>query len=425
MTTDLITTETVRIGKLVYKGDGLGRLPSGEVVFVPWSAPEDELSVDVLPDTKPRRGEIRQIQTPSPDRVIAKCSVFGICGGCQWQHITPEAQRRWKREIVAESLSRIGKLPDVAVQDVMPAGDWHYRNNAQWVIGEENGRLVPGYFMAASHEMTPFDHCWIIPDELNAIADALEESLPVNAGINAVQPRINEEGEMLLVLSGENPDQEALSTWAEELMDAHDPLRGIVLETGRGRVVLAGDDHLVYTLSGLEFRVSAGSFFQTNTAGAELMLGVLNGWLGEGTDSLVDLYAGVGTFAVALHRKAKTLLGVESESEAILDFQENLKRNRITNVQVRSGDVRQVLNHLKQRFETAIVDPPRAGCAKEVLNWLTERVSRQLIYISCDPTTLARDLAKLTADGWKIQTVQPVDLFPQTYHIETLVLLSR
>lgn len=431
-----MTTELIKIEKLVYGGDGLGRLASGEVIFVPWSAPGDQLKVQRLPQTsksaKIVKGQIEEIIEPAPERVEPKCSVFGQCGGCQWQHITPAAQRDWKRQIVQESLTRLGKLPDVPVLETL--GDdghsWNFRNRVQWEVQRDpqTSTYQLGYFKAQSHDVIAFDTCWIIPDSLNKLANWIQQQLQQQPKAGKLIKRIevmqNANEQLLLSVHGD-----LSSELLHPLVQAFPQIVGIVLLDPEQKFatphVLWGEDHLAETISGRDYTVSAGSFFQTNRHATELILNILAQWMISDAETLLDLYAGVGLFSIHFHEKFKRVLAVESADSAIKDGEENCQRQGITNIQWLSGDAVKVLNATKEKLDLAIIDPPRAGCSPAVLTWLNEHITRQLLYVSCDPTTLARDLKTLVAAGWRIDAVQPIDMFPQTYHVETIVNLVR
>jgi 23S rRNA (uracil1939-C5)-methyltransferase len=439
----------LNIDKLVYGGDGLGRHSEGEVLFVPWSAPGDRLSVLREPGTqKPAKGRIAEILTPSPERTQPLCDVFGICGGCQWQHMNVPSQRAWKRNIVLESLARIGKLGDVPVAETIGSDDdaWRYRNRVQWEIepdGEEwdtpgngTGGHRLGYHQAQSHDVVEFSDCRIMPEPLNQLALWLRETLQggqqggggeMASGLLRVEAFENAKGEILLSLHGER--KSALRTLAESAQEQFPQIVGVVhfdtaFKFPKGRPIL-GEGFLTEKLAGKTFRVSAGSFFQTNRSGAEKLTALLQSWLPDDTRSLLDLYAGVGTFALCLHDKAKRVVAIESSETAMADARENIRRNNVRNVELKTGDAKRVLATLKDRFEAAVIDPPRSGCPPEVLSWLNQHVQKHLLYVSCNPTTLARDLKTLVGQGWVIEAVQPIDMFPQTYHVETLVHLVK
>ncbi len=428
------------IDKLVYGGDGLARTSEGEVLFVPWSAPGDVVEAQKMAGSvKPPRAKLESLLTASADRVEPTCSVFGTCGGCQWQHLSIESQRLWKRNIVEESLRRIGKLPDVPVLDTIgsdPSG-WESRNRVQWEIElagdsfSEKPAYRLGYYQAQSHDVVEFDRCHVMPGPLNTLAAGLrhwaQENPTLASGLLRVEAMISPEQDILLVLEGENNAQ--LKGFAEDWLTRFPQVKGICHKDPAKKQasprLLAGHSALRFSLAGKQYQVSAGSFFQTSYAGAEKLLSVLDQWLPEKSASLLDLYAGVGLFSIHFHDRASVVMAIESSKSALADAQESLTLNEILNVALHPGDARQVMRQLKQKFEVAILDPPRSGCQPEVLDWLSTHVTQQLLYVSCNPTTLARDVKTLVANGWKLEVVQPIDMFPHTYHVESIAKLTR
>jgi len=407
-----MSIETVNIEKLIYGGDGLARLASGQIAFVPFSIPDESCQIDVkLPSKKALKGKLVVVDTPSPNRIEPRCSVFGKCGGCQWQHIAPQTQADWHQKIVSESLARIGKLKDIHVTPIAlnEAHAWGYRNNAQWVMDAAGN---PGYYASGTHDVVAFDHCHIIPDAMNQLAKALTGI----TGVDEITVRQNHAGEILLVII------------SDELVIANlknlPPLKGIIIVDNEGNVrEIEGEAHLIEKLGTYEFQVSWQSFFQTNTHKATETLDILKSWLTP-MNSLVDLYAGVGTWSIALSEFFEEITLVESHPMAVTDAEVNLaKANMMDKSTLFEGDVESSLEHLPETVDVSLVDPPRAGCTPAILDWMAAYTKQAIIYISCDPTTLARDLARLTAAGWRIETVQPIAMFPQTYHIETLVKL--
>lgn len=416
--------DTLQIGieKLVYGGDGLGRLESGEVIFVPWSAPGDKLEIARLSGKqKPAKGQIIQTVSPGPERQQPPCSVFGTCGGCQWQHITPAAQREWKRKIVQESLERLGKLKDINVLPTIGSDEtaWHYRNRVQWEVRDG----VLGYHGVDPQAIVRFDHCWNIPEDLNKLADWLAADFREDppGGITRFETFINSDNQILLSLYGE-PD-EYHKPFSQSLREEFPNVLGLVyLPEGE---ILSGEGSITETVAGKRYQVSAGSFFQTNRLATEALLSVMEEMLEPQLNGLLDLYAGVGVFALHFKDRASRILAIEGSERAMTDAAENCRTHHAEHVSLKTGDVQKVLRELRDDFGTAIIDPPRTGCQPEILTWLSKHIMTQLIYVSCNPTTLARDLKILTEAGWRVESVQPIDMFPQTYHIETVVNLRR
>jgi 23S rRNA (uracil1939-C5)-methyltransferase len=446
------SSATVAIDRLVYGGDGLGRLPSGAVVMAPFTVPGETVTIQ-WEETKPgKRFFLGQLaappESPSPDRMAPRCSVFGECGGCQWQHLSYDAQLNWKREIVQESLQRIGKLRDVPVQPTIgtsegPESAWHYRNKVHWVVSPKaDGGWTVGYHPLKSHDVIGFEHCHIIPPAWTDLAHFLEQALPARIGWTGIQVQTNAEGQWLLRLEAtqhEEPMDSEVSlldeSFQRQLTESFPAIHGgVVAFYGKHTIQelpLFGESFLWQTLGDKRFRLSSDSFFQVNTPMTLKLLECVDRILSQQTAAggplpvLLDAYAGVGLFAIWLARNAQRVLAIESAPSALGDAQENLLANQCQHIELLPGKVETVLAALDEPVPIALLDPPRAGCSEPVLDWLTRHVTERIIYVSCDPTTLARDLKHLVAAGWQIDTVQPFDLFPQTYHVETVTTLTR
>jgi 23S rRNA (uracil1939-C5)-methyltransferase len=426
---DLERIEDITIQQLVYGGEGLARLPDGRVVFVPFSAPQDHVTLGLDPAVKkPLRGHIQEVVQPSPERITPACSVFGTCGGCQWQHLSLSAQQHWKQAIVEESLRRMGKLENFTVQPIIGAGDgWRYRNKVQWHVCDTEDGVQLGYRPEKAHTVVPFEECWIIPAAWNGLAHTLARLMPLGTGVKEVQVQENSQGQWMLSFWGASLEPKAFQPWLTQLIDAFPALTGVTLVNYRqAPQVVWGDAYLVETLRGKTYQISPDSFFQVNRTVTEQLLSKIEALLPETISQCLDLYAGVGLFSIALASRTQRMVAVESSSAALADLEANRTQNQCENLEILPGDVRHLLQQdLKETFPVVLVDPPRAGCHPDVLAWLSEHVGEQLLYISCDPTTLARDLQRLTASGFRLESIQPFDMFPQTYHVETLVSLSR
>ncbi len=423
MTTASDVRVTINIDKLVNGGDGMGRLESGEVVFVPRSAPGDKVQAEIVRE-KPKRAEIRQILNPSGDRV----EQAPPCGGCDWNHLKLSAQREWKQRIVAETLSRVGKLHDVEVSPTLGVPESAarpYRNKVRWAVGEKDGGVVLGYYKPGTHEVLVLNPCDAMPEVFQRLADWLQRHLPVETGIVNIQARVNHKDQVLLTFFGDELNIEKLSELVTPMLKAFPVLIGIDAFSGDDQHLLFGQNYLIYELGGKTFRVSSRSFFQVNSQAAAEMIHWLGEVLPEKTQTLLDLYAGVGTFAICFADRADKAIAVEESLVAVTDSHINFEENGCANVAMKLGDARDVLREYDEDVNVAVLDPPRAGCHPDVLAWVNAHVKEQVIYVSCDPATLARDLRILSDAGWEIQGVQPLDMFPDTHHVETLVNLIR
>lgn len=433
----------IQIDKLVYGGDGLARFQSddkpelnGQIVFVPYSAPDEsvEMTVD-LNQKKPLRAQLQQVITPSKHRIEPKCSVFGPekqCGGCHWQHLDYPAQLLWKQRIVEESLTRIGKLTAVQVQPTigMESAAWQYRNKVQWIVN--NGAL--GYYQSNSHTPVIFDTCHIIPDTFQQIADWLRQTQEAQAFLNEaaihqITVRSNHQQELLVIFHTQTEYPETQSTaFAQGMARQFPAIQGIIIDQPPFPEILMGNNYLRYQFAGRPYHVSWDSFFQVNLPVAEKMLACIQDWLKLAqTDvkfRLLDLFAGVGTFTFGLADLSDSIDAIESQSSAFSDADATLALNPNDAIHYHEGLVEDVIYELEGTYDITLLDPPRAGCKPPVLNWVAKNTTEHIVYVSCDPTTLARDLKLLCQNGWRITHVQPFDMFPQTYHIETIVMLS-
>ncbi len=402
----------VTLTTLSYGGDCLGRLPDGRVVFVPYGIPGEKVSVEIIEDNKNfARGKLVKVLEPSPERVEPRCKHFGRCGGCHLQHMSYAAQLRYKAGVLNEQLTRVGKLVTPPTPEVLPSPNpFQYRNNIRFHVNE-GGKL--GFLAPQSERIIPVSECHL-PEE--SIAQAWPEiSLEAGSGIAQVELRCGVEGELLVNLEG------SIETPPEFETEAG--LSAVYSGPG-GRVVLAGEDGLSMQVGGRNFRVSGGSFFQVNTPMAGVMVETLQKGLVLSKEStLLDLYCGVGLFSAFFADKVKEVIGVELSQDACRDFAVNL--DEFDNVSLYEGAVERVLPRLDAKPDAVILDPPRAGLHPKALGALLEKKPHQVAYISCDPATLARDLGQIIGAGYHLVRLYLLDLFPQTYHVETVVLMSR
>jgi 23S rRNA (uracil1939-C5)-methyltransferase len=403
----------VEIQSLVYGGDGLGRLPDGRAVFVPFVLPNERVRIRIIED-KPRhaRAGLVEVLSPSPHRVQPRCLHFGICGGCQYQHAPYEHQLLIKTDIVREQLQRIGDFKDPPVNRTIPSpAPYYYRNNMQLHLTFD-GKL--GYYEARLPRVFAISECHLPEANLNDVWPRLEmEKFP---GLERIELRQDAAGEVLLVLESSQP---------EELpeMELDMPLSVVHLSPA-GPIVMAGDDYAVMEVNGRPFYLSAGSFFQVNTPQAENIVQYLLDHLPLRPDSVVmDVYCGVGLFSAFLAPRVGRLIGIESSPSACQDFATNL--DEFDNVELYEGAAEEILPKLNVHPDMILVDPPRAGIQKEALDAIVHMNPKNIAYVSCDPATLARDLKRLHRAGYNLLSVQPFDMFPQTAHVETVVLMTK
>ncbi len=397
----------------VYGGDALARLPDGRAVFIPYALPDEELLIWLV-EEKERyaRGEIIEIIKPSPLRIQPRCPHFCDCGGCHYQHISYEEQLKIKESIFIDQLERMGKIIDPPVKEIVPSPMvWNYRNQIQLHISRE-GEL--GFLRHRSDQIVPIQECHLPEDSLNQIWPAL--SLEYIPGLDRITIRSGEEGQdTLIVLESSDPKPIEFS------VDL--PLSAVHQGPG-GEIVLAGDDFTIIPIQDIPFVVSSGSFFQVNTPVAELIVNFLLEKLPLNDDSLVlDVYCGVGLFSAFLAPRVGKVIGIESDPKAGEDFLYNLASHK--NVDFYDLPAENVLPFLDLTPDIILLDPPRAGISKTVLDSVVSLNPGLIVYISCDPATLARDSNRFQKQGFVLQESTPFDMFPQTFHIESVNIFQR
>lgn len=397
---------------LVYGGEALGRLPDGRAVFVPFVLPGERARIRLVEEKRNfARGELVELMRSDPARTAPRCAHYAACGGCHYQHLPYTRQMEAKSAILRDQLARIAGMTDPPLQPMVPSPlEWNYRNAVQFHL-DAAGKL--GFQAAGGSGVIAIRECHLPEEALNQLWPQLEfEPLP---GLERIALRLDAAGDALVALESASPEPPELSV--EEL-----PVSVVHLGP-EGPVVLAGDEFSMLEVLGRAFRVSAGSFFQVNTRMAEAMVTHLLDVLpAEPGQTILELYCGVGLFSAFLAPRAARLVGVEAAPSACEDFAANL--DEFDHVELYQGEAGVVLPALDLHAEVAVVDPPRAGLEKPALDALLTMRPHTLAYISCDPATLARDLKRLLAGGYRLERITPFDLFPQTYHIESVSLLT-
>lgn len=398
----------LELSTFAYGGEVLGRLPDGRAVFVPFALPGERVRVRLV-EEKPRyaRAELLEVLEASPFRSSPLCAHFGVCGGCHYQHMPYQKQLEAKAEILRDQLQRIGKISDPPVKPMVASPrDYYYRNRIQFHITGE-GRL--GFHERLSGQVFPIEECHLPVDSINQVWPRLEvEPIP---GLQRVNLRSGGDEDVLIVLESEDPLLPEFSVEELPVSVAHLGPAGIQ--------VLAGSDHVVMEVLGHLFRVSAESFFQVNTPMAEKLVEHLLTYLNlEPNDTVLDVYAGVGLFSAFLAPKVERLVAIEAASIACDDFVVNLEE--FDNVALYEGTAEEILPILGVQPRLIVVDPPRSGIDKIALDGILHLDPEGLAYVSCDPATLGRDARRLTVGGYRLIQATPFDLFPQTYHIESV-----
>jgi len=397
---------------LTYGGDAMGRLEDGRAVFVPFGLPGERVRVRLTEEKRNfARGEVLEILEASPHRILPRCKHFGVCGGCHYQHLPYEEQLEAKTEILRDQLLRIGKLENPPVQKmVASASPWNYRNHVQFHLTEE-GKL--GYVKAQDPAVFAITECHLPEGSINSLWPQLEFEPGTN--IERVSVRAGKEDDLMLALESDSPESPELEIEAG-ISVAH------IFE--EHTVVIAGNDHVNISVLERDFRVSAASFFQVNTAMAGKMVNHLMANLPvKQSDMLLEVYCGAGLFSAFFAPTCERVIGIEASPSACEDFSFNL--DEFDNVELYEGLAEDVIPYLEAKPDFVLVDPPRAGLEKRVVDGILKLNPRFLAYVSCDPSTLARDAARLLNGGYHLKDVTPFDLFPQTYHIESISFFER
>jgi len=454
---------SLTIDDLAYGGEGVGRA-DGYVVFVPGGLPGDRLQVRLV-QARSRfgRGAIEAVIEPSPQRVEAPCPYFGRCGGCRLQHVAYPAQLAYKTKQVADALERLGGLRDVPLRPIIGAEEiFGYRNKMEFTVarprrgagteaGSARGGLVVGLHETERYDaVLDIDRCLLQSDRMNALL-AEARAFFVDRDLTVYEQGTGEgllrflmlregqhTGELMTNVVTSAPAVSELAPLVARLQAREAGTTSVILNVNPKKAsvavgveehLLGGRDHIRERVGGLTFRVSANSFFQTNTRQAERLFDLVVESTGlTGTETVIDLYSGTGAISLLLARRARWVYGVELAQAAVDDAGANAAANGITNCTFLAGEVRFVLPSLIAKGVTAevvLADPPRAGFHPKALHALITLGARRIVYVSCNPTTLARDLGELSRGGYRVEWVQPVDMFPHTPHIEAVARLER
>ena len=431
-----------------YSSEGLGiARVNGAVVFVPHAVRGEEIDLRITKVMKTScAGEIVKIHDPSPERMEPECPYAGKCGGCAYRHLTYPEELWAKRQRVQDALTRIGGL-DLTVEEILGAKNpEHYRNKSQYPVGAD-GSI--GFFQARTHKVVPIRRCLIQTEAADRTAQAVGEWMrrykisaydeTTGKGlVRHVCVRVNRKGESLccVVVNGNKVPREP--ELAAYVTAAVSHTVGVLLNsnTRRGNVILGdkyrtlfGRNYLMDTLCGLEFKLSMPSFYQVNRDQAEVLYGKALEFAGlTGNETVLDLYCGIGTITLCLAKAAKRVIGAEIVPPAIRDAKENALRNHIENAEFFCGDAADIAAKLESdglRPDVVTVDPPRKGLAPEVIASVAAMGPEKVVYVSCDPATLGRDVKIFREFGYEAKRAAAVDMFPGTAHVETVVLLSR
>ncbi len=439
----------LRIDSLGSEGQGVGRY-EGMAVFVPFALPNELVKVHIIKVAKNYAvGKLIKVIEPSKVRREPRCSSFTRCGGCNLMHMDYAAQLEYKRDLVENAFARIAKIEGVHVENTIGMDEpYHYRNKAAFPFAMVDGRMCFGFFAPRSHRLIAIDGCFIEQEPLYNAASAVHcwaeendiqpyDEETGSGTIRHVVSRITTSGDIMAVIVTKGRPKK-LNKLVDMLKERCEGIKSIILNRndedtnvifGRSYETLWGEDTLTENLCGFEFSVSAASFLQVNPVQTECLYAQVEAFLPEKDGfEAIDVYCGTGTISMILSKRAKHVTGIENIKPAVEDAARNAERNGAGNADFICADAAEALPELIEkgiRPDVIVIDPPRKGCDKAVLNAITGSAVQRVIYVSCDPATLARDVRILVDGGYSIQKVQPIDMFPQTAHVETVCLLSK
>jgi 23S rRNA (uracil1939-C5)-methyltransferase len=443
-------TLELTVDDLAFGGEGVGRV-DGYVIFVRGGLPGDRLRVTVT-EARGRygRGVIEAVLTPSSDRVEAPCPYFGRCGGCRLQHLAYPAQLAFKEKQVRDCLTRLGGLPPFELRAIVPApAAYGYRNKMEFTVTGPHSTV--GLHAAERYDVVlDIERCLLQSETMNTLLDEFRRQVRAR-DVPVWDPQSERgllrfltvregrrTGEAMVNVVAAAPDVPAVMPIAEALRARVPATTSVLLNVndkkasvaiGSEEHLLLGRDQITESLDGVSFQVSANSFFQTNTEQAERLFAiVIEACALGGHETVLDLYSGTGAISLLLARRAGRVYGIELSAAAVADAVRNARANAIENCTFLPGEVRHVLPALMRdgvRAEVVVADPPRAGFHPKALAALATLTPDRIVYVSCHPATLARDVGDLARRGYRLDWVQPVDMFPQTPHIEAVARLSR
>ena len=451
----------LQVESVAFGGKGIAKI-DGLTVFIDNGIPQDHLSARIIKKKKKYlEARIEAILKPSPYRIEPECEYSGLCGGCKWQSLRYEKQLEYKRQHVVDSLEHIGLFRDVKVHATIPSEKiFGYRNKMEfscsdrrWLLPEELGKddveigfalglHVPGTF----YKVLDNKYCMLQPDLGNKILNEVQSfikksDVPVY-GLRShtgfwrflmLRHSAAFDQWMVNIITGYE-DRNTLQPLADLLKERYPEVVSVVnninsgkacIAVGEYEINLAGSSSITEQIGSYNFTISSNSFFQTNTAGAFEIYDKVKEYAGlTGREIVLDLYSGTGSIAIFLSDHAKEIIGLELVESAVIDAEKNCINNSVSNCRFIPGDIRYSLANIKTRPDVLIIDPPRSGMHKDVVKQIMAVAPKKIVYVSCNPATMARDLAMIK-DSYEIEEVQPVDMFPHTYHIESVAKIRR
>ena len=431
---------TLTISSITNGGDGIGR-HEGMAVFVPFTATGEVVEVKITEVQKNyARGKVEKITEKSAARIAAPCALYEKCNGCQLMHLDYTEQLNAKRAMVEDALRKMGRFENITVNEVIASGvQFNYRNKCEFKAKiTETGKVELGMVDIDGNIINTPD-CMLQNKAILSIVKKIEDISVRDFPLAQATVKVNDADDALLILTfWSSIDKQTVKKYAEELASALPMLRGVLYNRVRGKSLARktfselvwGEDFLNYKLSNISYRVSAESFFQVNFSSAETLLNTVLDFAGEdlSQDIVFDCYSGVGTFSLPLATRANSLIAIEDSESAVNDANSNLAQYGIDGVKLYNNKTETILSRMSRKGRNAdvvVLDPPRKGVGRIGIEELAALDPHRIVMISCDPVTLARDLRDLSEFGYQILKVQPIDMFPQTTHVEAIVLLNK
>ena len=441
----------IKIDKIVFGGEGLGYY-NGFAVFVPMSIPEDELEIEIISVKKTyARGLIKNIIKASPERIDSHKFTFEDFYGCDFAMLKYESQLKYKKLMVEEVMRKIAGLPDIEISDVLASEDvYNYRNKIIEPFSVYGNKIITGFFKRKSHEVFEVDENILNSKLGNRIINELKEILNKNkisvyneithkGLLRNVMIRTNSNNEAMLVLIiNSNKITENIKNLLFRLREKIEEIKSIYISLnskktntviGDKNIFIYGEESIKENLNGIEFHISPTSFFQINVKQAKRLYDIAINFFDNIDDKyIVDAYSGTGTIGMIMAKKAKKVYAIEIVKSASEDGEKTAKENGIENIEFINGPVEKELVNLinaNKRIDTIIFDPPRKGLEASIIDKVAELNLKEVVYISCNPSTFARDVKLFSEKGYVLKKLQAVDMFPQTSHIETVALLSK
>lgn len=440
----------LEITDLNSSGEGVGR-HEGRVVFVPDTVTGDRLTAKIIQSkAKFARGRVQQLLTLSNYRIRPNCIVADKCGGCQLQHIDYSYQRHAKQQQITQAFQRIGGFADIPIQPILYTSDsLNYRNKSTYPLARSaTGQVQAGYYRSGSHKLVNLNQCPVQDERLHPLLREVKQDIQQQGWsiynetthqgkLRHLSLRIGKNtGEMLLTLITTNSQLSGIEAQANLWLDRYPELVGVCLNINRDRtnailgnktLTIAGKSYIRENFAGVELHIGADTFFQVNTAAAELLFKTIVEQLQlQGNEKVIDAYCGIGTFSLPLAKKVRQVIGIEINPSSVRQAQNNAVLNQIDNASFYADKVKDCLKQIDIQPDILLLDPPRKGCEPEVIAAILQLQPSRIVYISCKSSTLARDVRLLCQSGvYQPVWIQPADFFPQTTHVECFVIMNR